>query len=148
MTPFPVTRTLDREALVFLAVLGALAILVPLLNLALPQTSLFSLSSYTVATFGKFSLGFWLALLLNNHFPFKSIIRAIVLLPWIVPTVLSAIAFWWIYDPQFSIISYLLVEVLHWRTTNIDFLGSALSCSLPSRRYARRARRKPRPITP
>ncbi|MGY4379265.1 hypothetical protein ACVWZ3_006904 [Bradyrhizobium sp. i1.3.6] len=77
-----------------------------------------------VATFGKFALGFWLALLLNNHFPFKSLLRAIVLLPWIVPTVLSALAFWWIYDPQFSIISYLLVDVLHWRTTNIDFLGA------------------------
>jgi multiple sugar transport system permease protein len=78
-----------------------------------------------VATFGKFALGFWLALLLNNHFPFKSLLRAIVLLPWIVPTVLSALAFWWIYDPQFSIISYLLVDVLHIRTTNIDFLGTA-----------------------
>jgi multiple sugar transport system permease protein len=77
-----------------------------------------------VATFGKFALGFWLALLLNNHFPLKSLIRAIVLLPWIVPTVLSALAFWWIYDPQFSIISYLLVDVLHLRTSNIDFLGT------------------------
>src|SRR3954449_11038849 len=76
-----------------------------------------------VATFGKFALGFWLALLLNNHFRFKSILRAIILLPWIVPTVLSALAFWWIYDPQFSIISYLLVDVLHIRTSNIDFLG-------------------------
>src|ERR1700744_1217567 len=77
-----------------------------------------------VATFGKFALGFWLALLLNNHFPFKSLIRAIVLLPWIGPTVLSALAFWWVYDPQFSIISYLLVDVLHVRTTYIDFLGT------------------------
>jgi len=34
----------------------------------------------------EFALGFWLALLLNNHFPFKSLLRAIVLLPWIVPT--------------------------------------------------------------
>ena len=66
-------------------------------------------------------------MLLNNHFPFKSLLRAIVLLPWIVPTVLSALAFWWIYDPQFSIISYLLVDVLHVRTTNIDFLGLALA---------------------
>jgi multiple sugar transport system permease protein len=77
-----------------------------------------------IATFGKFALGFWLALLLNNHIPFKSLIRAIVLLPWIVPTVLSALAFWWIYDPQFSIISYLLVDVLGWRSSNIDFLGT------------------------
>ena len=64
---------------------------------------------YTAAaTAGKFGLGLWLALLLNHNVPFKSLIRAIVLVPWIVPTVLSAIAFWWIYDPQFSIITYLL----------------------------------------
>ncbi len=56
--------------------------------------------------------------------PFKAILRAIVLLPWIVPTVLSAIAWWWIYDPQFSIVSYVLVNVLHWRPHYIDFLGA------------------------
>ena len=78
-----------------------------------------------VATVGKFGLGLWLALLLNNHLPFKSLLRAIILLPWIVPTVLSAIAFWWIYDPQFSIISYLLVDKLGWLDSYIDFLGSA-----------------------
>ncbi|HYI83948.1 MAG TPA: sugar ABC transporter permease [Acetobacteraceae bacterium] len=77
-----------------------------------------------VATIGKFGLGLWLALLLNNHLPFKSILRAIILLPWIVPTVLSAIAFWWIYDPQFSIISYLLVDRLGLLDSYIDFLGS------------------------
>jgi len=83
-----------------------------------------------IATFGKFALGFWLAILLNNHLPFKSLLRAIVLLPWIVPTVLSALAFWWIYDPQFSIISYLLVDVLGIRTTNIDFLGTPWAARL------------------
>jgi multiple sugar transport system permease protein len=77
----------------------------------------------SVATIGKFGLGLWLALLLNNHLPLKSLLRAIILLPWIVPTVLSAIAFWFIYDAQFSIISYMLVEVLGWRDTNVNFLG-------------------------
>ncbi|WPB87573.1 carbohydrate ABC transporter permease [Sediminicoccus rosea] len=84
----------------------------------------FSVFYTGIATIGKFALGLWLALLLNQHMPFKSLIRAIILLPWIVPTVLSAIAFWWIYDPQFSIISYVFVDVLGWRTTNIDFIGS------------------------
>ena len=84
----------------------------------------FSVFDTGIATVGKFGLGLWLALLLNQHMPFKSLIRAIILLPWIVPTVLSAIAFWWIYDPQFSIISYVFVDVLGWRTTNIDFIGS------------------------
>ncbi len=79
---------------------------------------------YTAAaTAGKFGLGLWLALLLNHNVPFKSLIRAIVLIPWIVPTVLSAIAFWWIYDPQFSIISYLL-KAVGLIDYNIDFLGT------------------------
>ena len=78
----------------------------------------------TVASVFKFAIGLYLALLLNENLPFKAMLRAMVLIPFIVPTVLSALAFWWIYDPQFSIISYLLVDVLHWRTTNIDFLGA------------------------
>jgi multiple sugar transport system permease protein len=77
-----------------------------------------------VATVLKFALGLWLALLLNENLPFKSLLRAIILLPWIVPTVLSAIAFWWMFDAQFSIISYVLVDVLGWRDTYIDFLGT------------------------
>jgi multiple sugar transport system permease protein len=78
----------------------------------------------TVASIAKFGLGLWLALLLNRHLPFKAFLRAIVLLPWIVPTVLSAIAFWWIYDSQFSIISWALVK-LGLIDTYIDFLGTA-----------------------
>jgi len=89
------------------------------------QAVFFSVFYTATATVGKFGLGLWLALLLNNRLPFKSILRAIILLPWIVPTVLSAIAFWWIYDPQFSIISYIFVDVLAVRSTYFDFLGSA-----------------------
>ncbi len=88
------------------------------------QAVFFSVFYTGVATVGKFALGLWLALLLNNHLPFKTILRAIILLPWIVPTVLSAIAFWWIYDPQFSIISFVVVDVLGWRERYFDFLGS------------------------
>ncbi|MCS7100347.1 MAG: sugar ABC transporter permease, partial [Burkholderiaceae bacterium] len=71
--------------------------------------SLFNTLFYTaVASVLKFALGLWLALLLNKHLPFKAFIRAIVLLPFIVPTALSAIAFWWLYDAQFSVISWTL----------------------------------------
>jgi len=87
------------------------------------RLSVFNTLFYTVvASIIKFGLGLWLALLLNKHLPFKSLIRAIVLLPFIVPTALSAIAFWWIYDAQFSIISWVLVK-LGWIDRYIDFLG-------------------------
>jgi len=76
------------------------------------RLSVFNTFLYTVvASVVKFMLGLWLALLLNKHIPFKSFVRAIVLLPFIVPTVLSAIAFWWIYDAQFSIVSWVLVKM-------------------------------------
>jgi multiple sugar transport system permease protein len=85
--------------------------------------SVFNTLLYTVAaSIVKFGLGLWLALILNHHIPFKAFVRAIVLLPWIVPTVLSAIAWWWIYDSQFSIISWILVK-LGWIDSYIDFLG-------------------------
>ena len=87
------------------------------------RLSLFNTLFYTVvASVLKFALGLWLALLLNRHLPFKSVMRAIVLLPFIVPTALSAIAFWWIYDSQFSVVSWALTRMglIH---QYIDFLG-------------------------
>jgi len=85
--------------------------------------SVFNTLLYTsVASVIKFAVGLYLALLLNERLPFKAIIRAVVLIPFIVPTVLSAIAFWWLFDPQFSIISWSLKK-MHLITTNIDFLG-------------------------
>ena len=87
------------------------------------RLSVFNTMFYTVvASIAKFALGMWLALILNNHMPFKALIRAIVLLPFIVPTVLSAIAWWWIYDAQFSIVSWSLMK-LGLITEYIDFLG-------------------------
>ena len=90
---------------------------------SLARLSLFNTLFYTViASVVKFGLGLWLALLLNRHLPFKAFIRAVVLLPFIVPTALSAIAFWWIYDAQFSVVSWALAK-MGLIDRYIDFLG-------------------------
>jgi multiple sugar transport system permease protein len=60
------------------------------------------------ATVFKLALGMWLALLLNRHFRFKRIIRASMLLPFIIPTVLSAFAWRWMFDPTFSVMNWML----------------------------------------
>jgi multiple sugar transport system permease protein len=87
------------------------------------QTAVFFTIFYTlIASIIKFALGLYLAILLNENLPFKALIRAFVLIPFIVPTVLSAIAFWWIFDPQFSVISWSLRK-MGLITGNIDFLG-------------------------
>src|SRR5215218_10831607 len=72
------------------------------------NTTLFTITYTVVASAFKFVIGLYLALLLNKYIPFRAIVRAVILIPFIVPTVLSAIAFWWIFDPQFSIISWSL----------------------------------------
>jgi len=78
----------------------------------------------SVASAIKFAVGLYLALLLNENLPFKAMLRAAVLIPFIVPTVLSALAFWWIFDAQFSIISWSLRQ-LGLISHNINFLGDA-----------------------
>ena len=94
------------------------------------RLSVFNTMLYTaVASVIKFAVGLYLALLLNQNMPMKAIIRAVVLIPFIVPTVLSAIAFWWIYDSQFSIISWSLqrLGLIH---SYIDFLGDPVNARL------------------
>src|SRR5438445_13900281 len=80
---------------------------------------------YTVVTVAlKLALGLLLALLLNRSFAGVRFWRSVLLLPYVVPTVLSAFAWWWIFDPQFSFISWTLVK-LGLLKRNIDFLGDS-----------------------
>src|SRR3979490_1545773 len=76
----------------------------------------------SVASAFKFAIGLYLALLLNENMPFKAMLRAMVLIPFIVPTVRAATAFWVLFDAQFSIISWSLRH-LGLISGNINFLG-------------------------
>jgi multiple sugar transport system permease protein len=62
------------------------------------------------ATIFKLTLGMWLALLLNRHFKFKRLVRASMLLPFIIPTVLSTFAWRWMFDPTFSVLNWVLYK--------------------------------------
>jgi len=64
-----------------------------------------------IATFFKLVLGMLAALLLNHHFRFKRIVRASMLLPWVVPTVLSTLAWQWMFDATFSVFNWVLLNV-------------------------------------
>lgn len=96
--------------------------------LSLLEDSVFYLATFNtilytvVAVWFKLVLGLALALILNWDFRWKGLIRAIVLLPWIVPTAFSAIVFWWMFDPTFSGITWFLMK---WGLigARIDYLG-------------------------
>jgi multiple sugar transport system permease protein len=64
-----------------------------------------------VTTVFKLALGLWLALLLNRHFKGKALTRAFILLPFIIPTVLSTFAWKWMFDPTFSVINWSLFHL-------------------------------------
>src|SRR5437016_12113413 len=63
------------------------------------------------ATLLKMVGGLGLALAMNQHFRMKNLVRALLLLPFIVPTVLSTVAWLWMLDPAFSIVNRLLIGI-------------------------------------
>lgn len=60
------------------------------------------------ATVIKAAFGMWLAILLNRKFRLARFTRATVLLPFIVPTVLSGLAWLWMFDATFSVFNWVL----------------------------------------
>ena len=61
-----------------------------------------------VTTIVKVFLGFALALLLNQEFVGRKFVRAAILLPWIVPSALSTMAWLWLFDSNLSSLNWLL----------------------------------------
>src|ERR1700720_2975949 len=87
------------------------------------RTSVYNTFVYTgVTTVFKLALGLWLAMLLNRNFRGKAFTRAFILLPFIIPTVLSTFAWKWMFDPTFSVINWTLfqLDLIHGR---INWLG-------------------------
>jgi len=89
-----------------------LRVFAALANDSIFKTAVWNTFVYTgVTTVFKLALGLWLALLLNRHFRGKAVTRAFVLLPFIIPTVLSTFAWKWMFDPTFSVINWSLFRL-------------------------------------
>jgi multiple sugar transport system permease protein len=77
---------------------------------ALGNTVYFTAVSVTL----ELLLGLAVALLLNRSFRFKGMVTAVVLVPWAVPTVVSARMWEWIYNSEFGILNYILGMKINW----------------------------------
>ncbi|MHB1004526.1 MAG: carbohydrate ABC transporter permease [Chloroflexota bacterium] len=67
--------------------------------------------NYTfVSVFFKLVLGLLMALVLNEAIPFRNMFRGALLLPWVVPTSLSALGWLWMFDPTYSVFNRILVD--------------------------------------
>jgi multiple sugar transport system permease protein len=54
----------------------------------------------------KLMLGLTLAVLLNQQLWFKRMIRGAVLLPWVIPTALSTLGWWWMFNSLYSVVNW------------------------------------------
>ncbi len=59
-------------------------------------------------------LGLCIALLLQRSFRLRGVMRAIVLIPWAIPTVVSARMWEWIYNTDFGILNYIIGTKINW----------------------------------
>ena len=78
----------------------------------------------------QFLFGFILALLLNQKFKGRGVVRAVSMIPWVTPGVLIGLMWRWIYDGNFGVLNDLLLKV-HAITDKIPFL-SQVSTAFPS----------------
>lgn len=68
-------------------------------------------------------LGLLVALLLNESFPMRGLMRACILIPWAIPAVISARIFELIYNYSYGLANYLLLA-FHLRSTPVNWLGT------------------------
>jgi ABC-type sugar transport system permease subunit len=80
-----------------------------------------------VFTFGsvavKVVLGMAMALVLMTHVRFRSFWTGVLLIPWVAPTVVSALNFLWIYDYSLGVLNYLLVKVFRILPQGVGWLS-------------------------
>lgn len=79
----------------------------PLFRGALGRTLLFALATVPIETI----LGLLIALLLNQRFPLRNVVRGLVLLPWALPYVVNGTMWKWIYDANYGALNALLAQL-------------------------------------
>jgi len=71
--------------------------------------------------------GLAIALLLNRHFRGKGLMRTIILIPWAIPTVVSARMWEWLYNPDFGLLNHLLGFRINWLGSPFLALNAAVA---------------------
>ncbi len=59
----------------------------------------------------QMGLGLITALLLNKEFPWRGLARALVIIPWALPSVVIALMWRWIYDPNTGVLNDILLHL-------------------------------------
>jgi multiple sugar transport system permease protein len=65
----------------------------------------------SIAVLLKTVLGVWLAMLLWRSLRYKRVLRGAVLLPWVIPTALSTLAWLWMFDSLYSVVNWTAIRI-------------------------------------
>jgi len=76
----------------------------PVFHIAVRNTAVWTIG---VVCF-QYLFGLGIALLLNEPIPFRGLFRGLVLVPWVVPSVVAALDWRWIYTPDYGILNLVL----------------------------------------
>ncbi|NYI42473.1 multiple sugar transport system permease protein [Demequina lutea] len=91
----------------------------PIFGTTVLNTLLFTAGSIV----GQFVIGLLLAIFFSRRFPLNSVLRALLLLPWLIPLISSSSIWRWMLDPESGVINYVLLQ-LHMISTPIPWLTS------------------------
>ena len=72
----------------------------------------------------QFVLGMALALILKSDVKFSRFIRSIMMIPWVVPTLLSGLVWLWMYQPQYGLVKYFVGILTKGRITDFAILNN------------------------
>lgn len=72
----------------------------------------------------QFVLGMALALILNSNVKFSRFIRSIMMVPWVVPTLISGLVWLWMFQPQYGLVKYFVGILTKGRITDFAILNN------------------------
>ena len=154
--PFVLPMVLLMAGLIFWPFINAILLSTTALNFLTGETSSVGLRNYErllsnsdyVLSMGntinftfwslliKFVVGMTIALILHSRIPLKNLLAAIMLLPWIVPEVVTALAWKSIYDPIFGGLNPILIGLgvidkpLGWLSDPQMAMGSVIAVNV------------------
>ena len=93
-------------------------------NAKLPQAISNTFIYVIVVVISVFILGMILALILNSGVKAAKIIQGVMMTPWVIPTVISALIWMWLFQPQYGLVKYLVSLVTGGAVTDLAVLNN------------------------
>ena len=93
---------------------------------SLVTTAVYLLGSIT----GSTVVGLLVALLMNQRFPFRNVVRAIILLPYFAPVISVVFGWQFIFDPVNGIYNHVIVDILNLTDHRYNLIGDPKSALL------------------